>query len=151
MSCWTCVYRIYAYIYAYMILCICLSVCMHALCLSPCIYYMRACMCVCPRLQRSFEYDSILRFTIYCGAYRIGIPTPNAATRGLQHRSVAVGPQTVRMLLGGLIHLRSSQPEWLLEVAPQLRSRQVLAPAYLSRALYPPGFIICNVGPHAHS
>ena len=55
----------------------------------------------------------------------------------------------MRMLLGGLIHLRSSQPEWLLEVAPQLRSRQVLAPAYLSRALYPPGFIICNVGPHA--
>ena len=88
-------------------------------------------------------------FIIYCGAYRIRIPTPNAATRGLQHRSVAVGPQTVRMLLGGLIHLRSSQPEWLLEVAPQLRSRQVLAPAYLSRALYPPGFIICNVGPHA--
>ena len=87
--------------------------------------------------------------TIYCGAYRIKIPTPNAATRGLQHRSVAVGPQTVRMLLGGLIHPRSSQPEWLLEVAPQLRSRQVLAPAYLSRALYPPGFIICNVGPHA--
>ena len=85
--------------------------------------------------------------TIYCGAYRIRVPTPNAATRGLQHRSVAVGPQTVRMLLGGLIHLRSSQPEWLLEVAPQLRSRQVLAPAYLSRALYPPGFIICNVGP----
>ena len=42
--------------------------------------------------------------TIYCGAYRIRIPTPNAATRGLQHRSVAVGPQTVRMLLGGLIH-----------------------------------------------
>ena len=64
-----------------------------------------------------------LRFTIYCGAYRIRIPTPNAATRGLQHRSVAVGPQTVRMLLGGLIHLRSSQPERLLEVASQLRSR----------------------------
>ena len=50
----------------------------------------------------------------------------------------------MKMLLGGLIHLRSSQPEWLLEVAPQLRSRQVLAPAYLSRALYPPGFIICR-------
>ena len=30
-----------------------------------------------------------LRFTIYCGAYRIRITTPNAATRGLQHRSVA--------------------------------------------------------------
>ena len=30
-------------------------------------------------------YD--LRVTIYCGAYRIRIPTPNnAATRGLQHR-----------------------------------------------------------------
>ena len=55
----------------------------------------------------------------------------------------------MRMLLGGLIHLRSSQPEWLLEVAPQLRSRQVLAPPYLLRALYPPVFIICNVGPHA--
>ena len=53
----------------------------------------------------------------------------------------------MRMLLARLIHLRSSQPEWLPEVAPQLRSRQVLAPAYLSRALYPPGFIICNVGP----
>ena len=90
-----------------------------------------------------------LRFTIYCGAYRIRIPTPNAATRVLQHRSVAAGPQTVRMLLGGLIHLLSSQPEWLLEVAPQLRNRQVPAPAYLSRVLYPPGFIICNVGPHA--
>ena len=59
----------------------------------------------------------------YCGASEI--PTPNAATRVvLQHRSVAVGPQTVRMLPSGLIDL--SQPEWLLEVAPQLRSRQVL-------------------------
>ena len=36
----------------------------------------------------------------------------------------AVGPQTMRMLLGGLVHLRSSHPEWLLEVAPQLRSRR---------------------------
>ena len=48
----------------------------------------------------------------------------------MPHGSVAVGPQTVRMLLGGLIHPRSSQPEWLLEVAPQLRSLHVLAGRY---------------------
>ena len=71
-------------------------------------------------------YDS--RFIV--GLIAAEIPTPNAATRRLQHRSVAVDPQTESVLLGSLVQLRSSQPEWLLEVAPQLRSRQVLAPAY---------------------
>lgn len=37
----------------------------------------------------------------------------------------------------------------LLEVAPQLRIWRAPAPAYLSRAFYPLGFIICNDMPHA--
>ena len=75
------------------------------------------------------------------------VPDSNAATRVLQHRSVAAGPQAVKMLLGGsLINLRMyihtyihtygqrshaharSQNRWLLEVALQLR--QELAGTY---------------------
>ncbi len=76
---------------------------------------------------------ALLDFTILYGAIASGIPTLNAATEVLQHRSVAVGPQTVRFTSG-----RSDSPT----VKPAIRTRGSIAarePAGNSTGLFVEG------------